>query len=203
MIKHVARRLRLVLRQPEDPEVSTPAAPPAAELELVAYGEDVRLSGSIRMETSRLTDLLNGFDEYLLEDVLASSISDGGVARASEVLIPRSELLLVHATGPRGDVRLRTRTIERGMNLKVGPYLVTGNVHTVAGMDPILDFRRRRSMVPLTDASIEYLSGDGPVVAHVDFVVVNRAAVEWVQVLESGAALSRLSGSFEVRRRRA
>ncbi len=162
------------------------AAPP--ELEFFAYGEDGRLSGRIRLEASRISDILNAYDEYLLQDVLATSYADRTELRLPEILVRRDELLLVHASGPRGDENLRTRTVERGMTMKLGRYLVSGNMHAPRGIDPLLDFRRRREMVPLTDAVIEFVSPDGPIFEAAGTVVVNRALVDWVRPLEAGAA---------------
>ncbi len=188
MIGSVERRLRLVLRQPGTPEpVLAPEAQDEPELDFVAYAEDGRLSGRIRMDGTRLSDMLNDHDEYLLEDVLAERIPAGGTTLVSEILVRRDELLLVQATGPRGDQERRTRTIARGMAIQSGPYLITGDVHSSAGIDPLLFFRRRRSMVPLTNASIAYNAASGPVIEHVDAIVVNRDLIDWVRVAEPGA----------------
>ncbi len=188
MIGNVHRRLRLVLRQPEaSAPVAPPETPDVPELEFVAYVENGRLSGRIRLDGARLSDMLNDHDEFLLEAVLAERIPDGGATPVPEILVRRDELLLVHATGPRGDRELRTRTIARAMTLKSGPYLVTGDVHAGPGIDPLLFFRRRRPMVPLTDASIQYSTANGPVCEYVDAIVVNRDLLDWVRVAESGA----------------
>lgn len=188
MIGSVGNRLRLVFRQPgvpaPIPETETLDVP---ELEFVAYAEDGFLSGRIRMDSARLSDMLNEHDEYLLQDVLAEQIPDGVTTLIAEFLVRRDELLLVHATGPRGDRELRTRTIARAMTIQTGPYLVTGDVHTSAGIDPLLFFRRRRPMVPLTNASIQYSTATGPVCRDVDAIVVNRDLVDWVRVAEPGA----------------
>ena len=188
MIGNVQRRLRLVLRQPgASAPAATPATPEVPEVEFVAYVENGRLSGRIRMDGARLSDMLNDHDEFLLEAVLAERIPDGGATPLPELLVRREELLLVHATGPRGNRGLRTRTIARAMTLRSGPFLVTGDVHAGPGIDPLLFFRRRRPMVPLTDASIEYSTADGPVCEYVDAIVVNRDLIDWVRVAEPGA----------------
>lgn len=195
MIGSFGRRLRLVLRQPDEP---APAAPPEAdglpEVEFVAYAEDGRLSGRIRLDTSRLSDMLNDHDEFLLEDVLAERLPDGGTLVVSAFLVRRDELLLVHATGPRGDRSRRTRTEARALVLRTGPYLVFGDVHTAVGVDPLVHFRRRRPMVPLTDAVIEYRNVDGPVREQADTIVVNRELMDWVQEVPDGVSFSDLAG---------
>ena len=188
MVGSIGRRLRLVLRQPGSGE-STPVLEEQAfpEIEFVAFAEDGRLSGRLRMDTARLSDMLNDHDEYLIEQVLARRIPSGEELLIPQIVVHRQELLLVSATGPRGERELRTRTIARGMVMEAGPYLISGDIHTVAGVEPLVNFRRRRPMVPLTNAEIRYTTEKGPTVEFVDAIVVNREHVEWVQVAEPGA----------------
>ncbi|MBF8289326.1 MAG: hypothetical protein HW391_294 [Chloroflexi bacterium] len=200
MISSISRRVRLVLHQPD--EEAAPAAPGTddlAEVEFVAYAEDGRLSGRIRLDSSRLTDMLNENDEYLLEGVLAERLPDGETMVIPEFLVRRHELLLVHATGPRGDRSRRTRTQVRAITLRSGPYLVTGDVHTAAGLDPLLYFRRRRPMVPLTDATVEYRTAHGPVQEYVGSIVVNRDLMDWVRAIDEGDAIAAHAGGAPAR----
>ncbi|MEO8469442.1 MAG: hypothetical protein ABI573_07215 [Chloroflexota bacterium] len=187
MIGSVGNRLRLVLRQPESATPAPPLEPPIPEVEFVAYAEDGRLSGSIRLDASRLSDMLNSHDEYLLVDVRAERIPDGKPMIVPEILVRREELLLIHATGPRGERERRLRTIPRAVSIQTGPFLVTGDIHASAGMDTLNYFRRRRPMVPLTDACIQYSTASGPVTEYVDAIVVNRDLIAWVRVGKSGA----------------
>ena len=187
MIGSVGHRLRLVLRQPEATAPAPDPEPAEPEVEFVAYAEDGRLSGSIRLDASRLSDMLNSHDEYLLVDVRAERILGGEPMIVPEILVRREELLLVHATGPRGERERRLRTIPRAVSIQTGPFLVTGDLHANAGMDTIIHFRRRRPMVPMTDACIQYTSAAGPITEYVDAIVVNRDLIDWVQVGESGA----------------
>lgn len=187
MIGSVGNRLRLVLRQPNTGRQGSAPEMVVPEVEFVAYADDGRLSGSIRLDASRLSDMLNEHEEYLLVDVRAERISGGEPMVIPEILVRREELLLVHATGPRGERERRLRTIPRSVSIQVGPYLVTGDLHATAGMDPLIHFRRRRPMVPMTDAVVHYTNASGPVTEHVDAIVVNRDLVAWVQIGESGA----------------
>ncbi len=167
---------------------SGPQADEVPEVEFVAYAEDGRLSGRLRLDSSRLTDMLNGHDEFLLEHVQAEHVPEGGTVMIPEFLVRRDELLLVRATGPRGDQTRRTRTMSRAITLRTGPYLVSGNVHTAAGIDPFVFFRRRRPMIPLTDATIEYATAAGPVREDAGTVVVNRDLMDWVRAADADAA---------------
>lgn len=153
----------------------------APEVEFVAYAEDGRLSGRVRLDSDRLSDMLNDHDEFLLEGVLAERLPEGGTVLVPEFVVRRDELLLVQASGPRGDRTRRTRTKAHPLVLQSGPYLVSGDVHAAAGIDPLIYFRRRRPMVPLTDATIEYRAATGPVREYAGTLVVNRDLMDWVR----------------------
>ena len=62
-----------------------------------------RLFGWVRLEASRLTDLLNAHDALHLHNATFESLVDGSTRRADELVVPRSTLLAVSVTGPRGD----------------------------------------------------------------------------------------------------
>lgn len=197
MIGAFSRRLRLVLRQPGEAGSAGFTRDEAVELpevEFVAYAADGRLSGRLRLDTSRLSDMLNDHDEFLLEGVLAERLPGGGTMVVPELVVERRELILVHATGPRGDRSRRTRTEPHAIALRAGPYLVTGDVHAAHGVDPIVFFRRRRPMVPLTDATIEYRSLEGPVREHAGTIVVNRDQLDWVKAVTEEGRSSELPG---------
>lgn len=182
-------RLRLVLRQADGGLVVAAAeADGLQEVELVAYAAHGRLSGRIRLDRARLSDMLNEHDEFQLEDVLAMHLPEGRTRVMREMVIRRSELYLVHAGGPRGDRARRERTIPRGIIVKCGPYLVTGDVHSAPGIDPLRFFGRRAPMVPLTDAIVDFPGARGRVQESGEVVVVNRDLADWVRRSEGIAA---------------
>lgn len=184
MLGSIGRRLRIALRQPQtappSPADEGPAEAALPEVEFVAYAEDCRLSGRIRLETDRLSDMLNLHDEYELRDVLAESLATGEGVEAREIVLSRDDLLLVHATGPRGDQARRQRTRPHPVAIQIGPYHVRGYLHAFPGADPILAMRRRKPMVPLTDAWIEHSWPGGRQRIRVGTVVINRELVDWV-----------------------
>jgi hypothetical protein len=185
MIESFGHRLRIVLGRPE-PGSSSMAEPTAAssptgqDVEFVAYAEDCVISGLVRMSSDRLTDMLNEHDEYVLLDVLLERLADGVGVEVKDVLVLRDDLLLVHAMGPRGNVTRRHRTRTYPVALQVGPYRIRGHLHGSPGRDPIQQLRRRKTMVPLTDASIDYLSGATRQRRSVGTVVVNREQIDWI-----------------------
>jgi len=148
-------------------------------VEFVAYAEDCLLSGYIDLEAARLTDMLNEREELELVDVFVQDLAGRSRAVAS-ITVARHELLMVHAVGPRGDRGRRTRTRQHPVAMQIGPYQVRGYLHALPGSDPIAGFRRRRPMVPLTEAWIEYVSGKTRQRRRVGTLIVNRQLVDWI-----------------------
>jgi hypothetical protein len=95
-------------------------------------------------------------------------------------VVARDEIFAVAVTDPRGDPTRRTRTRPISVEVHVGRYDVSGNIHVVPGTDPITGFRRRRVMVPLTEATIEFDSPDGRRLSRSGTILVNRDLTEWI-----------------------
>jgi hypothetical protein len=189
VIGSIGSRLRLVLRQPG---ATRPFAPTDThelpEVDFVAYSTSERLSGRIRLDAARLTDMLNRHREYVLIDALAERLPEGGSMVVPEILLARHELALVRVGGPRGDRALRVPTERNRLVLRSGRYTVAGRLHCNPGQDPLSAFRSREPMVPLTDASILFRIGSDIVEEPAGTIVVNRDLVEW---LREGALDSR------------
>ena len=152
--------LRLSFRSSKAaPEPPPPDVTP--EVEFVAYAEDCVLSGRVRLEADRLSDLLNANREFELVDVLARDLAGGDPVRVHELQIARDEILVVHATGPRGRADRRHPTRQVPIIVKIGPYEVSGYVHVMPGADALASLRRGRSLVALSDAAIDYHVGQG------------------------------------------
>ena len=207
VIESLGRRLRVVFQRSDDQDdASRPSLerPPAGALlplvDFVAYASDCVLYGRVRLAAERLTDMLNTHDEFDLVDVMVERLDGLGAVEVKAVVVPRDELLLVHATGPRGNHERRTRTREHALAFQVGPYDVRGDLHAFPGHDPLLTIRRRKTMVPITDAWVEYQVGAERRRQRVGGLVVNRdqidsvtlAVDEWVEVpdlpFEAGGA---------------
>lgn len=182
MIGSIGSRLRLVLRQPgtTKPFGATETSD-LPEVEFVAYSTSERLSGRIRLDAARLTDMLNRHREYVLVDALAERLPDGGSMVVPEILVRRHELALVRVGGPRGDRALRIPTERNRLIARTGRYTVAGRLHCNPGQDPLRAFRTREPMVPLTDAAVLFRSGTDIVEEPAGTIVVNRDLVEWVR----------------------
>jgi len=183
MIQSFGRRLRVAFdRASNEPieEPGVPAVPLAPLVEFMAYGEDYVLSGRVRLAAERLSDMLNGHDEYELVDVMVERLDEGTAYEVAEIVVHRDELLLVHATGPRGSQARRRRTRPHALAMQLGPYHVRGYLHALPGTDPLIAIRRYAIMVPLTEASITFTAGGLNQRRDVGTVVLNRELIDWV-----------------------
>ena len=183
MIDRLPRRLHL--GRSSQPETAAPAGETPAEVAFVAYGEDCILSGRAVLDADRLSDMLNDHDEYLVSGLVIERFDEVAPFELDdEIAVPRDEIFLVHASGPRGDASRRHRTMPQRLALKMGPYRVRGFFHALPGADPVVALRRRKAMVPLTDARIEYTIHDQRREVTVDTVIVNREQIDWVEAVE-------------------
>lgn len=182
-MNRLPQRLRLGFSSggADDPD----PAPETGLVDFVAYGEDCILSGRAMLDADRLSDMLNAHDEYLLSGLSVDRFDDERPFRLDdEIAIPRDEIYLVHASGPRGDAARRHRTTPQHLAIEMGPYRVRGFFHSLPGADPVEAFRRRKAMVPLTDARIEFTLHGQRRETRVDTLIVNREQVDWVQVVQ-------------------
>ncbi len=173
-----------MLRQPGLPgraAAGTDALGGLPEIDFVAYSTSERLSGRVRLDSARLTDMLNAHHEYVLVDALAERLPEGGSIVVPEILVGRHELALVRAGGPRGDRALCVPTTTHRLVLRTGRYLVAGRLHSTAGEDPLAALRARDPMVPLTEAAIMFRVGSDIVEEPGGTIVVNRDLVDWVR----------------------
>lgn len=196
MIERLPRRLRVAFAKPDGSAVATPdpgvagdpAARPPGELDFVAYAEDCKLSGRTVMDGGRLSDMLNDNDEYALVGVTVERFEDGRPIEVEEIVVARDELYLVHASGPRGDVARRHHTTPLYVAIKTGPYEVRGFFHALPGTDPVAAMRRRKAMVPLTNARVAYVHGGQLEEVTFETLIVNREQADWVVSMEPSQA---------------
>jgi hypothetical protein len=147
---------------------------------LTLYTGDALAFGYLPLSAGRVTDLMNDHEEFEFVDAYLQSIDDGHGLALRSVVVARDEIFVAAVSGPRGDPKRRTRTRSIPIELRLGPYDVRGNIHVVPGTDPLISFRSRRTMVPLTEATVEWDAPDGRQVAHWETVVVNRLLTQWI-----------------------
>jgi hypothetical protein len=199
MIQGMGRRLRLALESndgsnvPDESSGLPPSiagadaaadgamATPGPLVDFVAYADDCTLSGQIRMGHGRLTDLLNDHDAWQLVNVMAESFDGAELVESTEVVIPRHDIIVVHATGPRGSNEQRHRTNLHPVVINAGRLRIRGYLHARPGLDPLAVIQRSRTMVPLTDASIEYAHHGVWERRKVGTIVINRDRIELIE----------------------
>jgi hypothetical protein len=174
--------LRVFLRAapaplPADPSSQASTIPVVG---LTVFTADSIAFGYVPLAAGRVTDLMNEYEDYEFVDTHVRSLDDGHGLELRTVVIERDEILVVGVAGPRGDPTRRTRTRPIPVELRLGPYDVRGNIHVVPGTDPMVSFRSRRPMVPLTEATVEWDAPDGREVARWGTVVVNRPLTDWI-----------------------
>ena len=155
-------------------------APPVPAVELTVYAGDSVAFGRLALNGDRVTDLMNERTEFEFVDTCLESLDDGHELLVRSVYVARDEIFAVAVAGPRGDPARRRRTRPIPLALRVGRYDVRGNIHIVPGTDPIIGFRRRRVMVPLTEATIEFDSPEGRRVSRFGTILVNRDLTDWI-----------------------
>ena len=123
---------------------------------------------------------MNDGTEFEFTDTYLQSLDDSHGLLVRTVVVARDEIFAVAVAGPRGDPTRRTRTRPIPVELRVGRYDVSGNIHVVPGTDPILGFRRRKVMVPLTEATIAFDGPGGRTISRFGTVLVNRDLTDWI-----------------------
>jgi hypothetical protein len=161
-------------------EEPSPDTRPIPLVELTVFSGDSLAFGQLALDADRVTDLMNDHDAFEFVDTTLQSLDDGHGLSVQDVVIAREEIFAVAVSGPRGDPKRRTRTRPIPVELRLGPYDVSGNIHVVPGTDPIIGFRRRRVMIPLTEATIEYDSPAGRVRSRFETILVNRLLADWI-----------------------
>ena len=163
-----------------DATCPTVEASPVPIVELTVYAEDSVAFGRLALSADRVTDLMNERTEFEFVDTFLQSLDDSHGLQVRTVVVARDEIFAVAVGGPRGDPERRRRTRAIAVALRVGRYDVSGNIHVVPGTDPVMGFGRRRMMVPLTEATIEFDSPDGRQHSRSGTILVNRDLTDWI-----------------------
>jgi hypothetical protein len=147
------------------------------QLEFRAYADDYTVGGATEFHGDRLADFIDAVDELDVQGVTVQALEDGRRHELPAATIPRDELCMVVATGPRGrsDLRLRTRAFP--MRAEVGPYAVCGYFHVPATSDPFAVARHRR-VVALRPVKIAYEVGGQRVEEEHDTLLLLGSKIE-------------------------
>ena len=157
--------------------------PDAPLLRFEAFLVQERLFGWVRLEAERLTDLLNAHASLHLYEPTFESLVDTSTRQVEELVVPRSSLIGVSVTGPRGDPALRRWTHSYPVAVQLGEFLLVGYAHATPGDDPMTSISERPPMVPLTDARLEYWPAGERRRTWIGTMIFNRDLADWIKVV--------------------
>ncbi len=143
----------------------------------VAWAEDCRVRGSVELAGGRISDQVNEDGLLTFFGATLESLDDGHAVAVDELEVERRELHLIEVEGRRGDPARRLRTVQELVELTLGPFRASGNLHRPPNTQPLAALSRWVRFVPMTDA-FPWVTGRGPDPQHVDVVLVNRERIE-------------------------
>jgi hypothetical protein len=150
--------------------------------DFIAYAGDCRITGTIALaDSERLTDLLNRESNIAVRSAELISTVDGHVVRLDELALDLADIFAIEPLGSRGSSPRRIHTVRHRLQLKLGPYTVLGQLHTMPGGLPLAAIGRRPGLIPLTRATIAFNDYRGVQARDVDTLIVNRELAEWVR----------------------
>jgi hypothetical protein len=159
-------------------------------IQFIGFTADSRVVGSIPLADDRLSDMLNSVGRVVVRDAATEDI-DLGPQEDGPVVIPVGELLAVVGTGRRGIEARRRRTLVRHVQIGLGRYVVSGNLHVsaeahAASLDGDLDalLVGRDLLVALTEASIRYDRAGTRHTEEWDTLLINRVRALWIKALD-------------------
>jgi hypothetical protein len=154
------------------------------DIDFIAYSEDCVISGRLTLGADRLTDLMTGSSEYVVDDAAFEALDDRRVVSLAQIAVGRDELCLVVANGPRGDRGRRVRTRPVSVRVQVGPYELLGYAHAMPSSDALASIQRR-TIVPLTECRVRFVRGGKAVEHWHDTILVNREKIDRIEIAHS------------------
>ena len=159
-------------------------------IEFIGFTADSRIVGTIPLADDRLSDMLNSVARVVVRNASVEDI-DLGPQEDAQAVIPTPELLIVVGNGRRGVETRRRRTLTRYVQIGLGRYTVSGDIHVsseahAASMQGQLEalLVNRDMLVPLTEAIVRYNRGGEKVEEEYDTILINRVAAQWIKALD-------------------
>jgi hypothetical protein len=151
-------------------------------VEFIAYAGDCQVAGSTTLaDGERLSDILNREPTIVVEGARLTSHADGHTIDVGEIVLERDDLFAIEALGPRGDTARRIHTVPHRLEVRLGPYTILGQLHTLPGGRPLVAIGQRSPMIPLTNATIAFNGTDGVEAMDVETLIINRSLADWVR----------------------
>jgi hypothetical protein len=177
-------------------------------VDLVAFTADRRISGTIPRADDRLSDMLNSVPRIVMRNATVLDLVADAVPRTVDVTLAVGAIVAVVATGRRGNEMRRHRTDLRLARVGVVRFVVTGSLHLPVGSidplasnDPSVVLAGRDVLVPLTDATIAYDVGRGPVSESHETILINRAHATWIDLDDAATVDTDASNLLEERKK--
>ena len=152
------------------------------EIRFKAYAGDCLVEGFLDLAMGvRMTERLNEATVVSIRRAVLRALDDGRVVAAGDIELGVDELLIVEppAADAPGAHRIHTRSVP--VEMHVGPYKLAGRLHGPPTGDPVLALSRRRTMIPVTAASVIYSMAGEEVTVERDVVIVNRDYMHAIQ----------------------
>ncbi len=165
------------------------------DIDFRGYSGDCLIHGRLELpEEFRLTDFLNTADLYPVNSVSLYALEDGHQVSAGSQELAVDDLWAVEPTdsGVRAQFHVPTRAVN--VELEMPPYRIAGYLHGVNTGDPLAAVHRRRRMIPLTDAVIQFTYAGREVSRETNVLIVNRDhAVSFKRVAHERSKLDDLA----------
>lgn len=127
---------------------------------VTTWAEDCILTGTVAESGGRFSDDVNSSGLLELSEVSVEALDDGRTFDLEALILGVDEICVVELRGNRGDPRRRLGTVRHRVVAEIGPYLVSGEMHTLRGVRPIDALRHRAAIVPLTAAVVELVGAE-------------------------------------------
>jgi len=158
------------------------------EITFEAFAADCVVRGTYELGAERLSDQLNAAETVELRVAVLQSLEDGHIVALPQVAIPVGDLCAVVAAGPRGAADRRRHGRADLVEIRVGPYTVIGDLHSMIGSGPRDVHRRNVAFVAVTEARVLGPAGEDTAVTWPATLLVNRSLIE--RVSDAGGAIS-------------
>lgn len=156
-------------------------------IEFVGFTDVCRISGAIALADDRLSDMLNSVARIVVRSADVEEI-DGGRLERLDVTVPTGDFLAVGASGRRGLLSQRRRTVKRRVRMGLGRYSVSGYLHVLESAHTESQTGRldallvgRDLLVPLTEATIGYDRNGETREESWETILINRSRVAWIE----------------------
>jgi hypothetical protein len=159
-------------------------------IDFIGFTGDTRIVGQIPLADDRLSDMLNSVARVVVRGADVEDLETGR-REHGDVPIPCGDFLVVAGTGRRGLENLRKRTVVRRVQMGLGRFTVTGNLHVAPAADaasrggkPDELLVGRDLLVPLTEATLEYARAGKAETEAWETLLVNRARARWIDAAD-------------------